>query len=539
MRFPILPKTLSIVFVVLCSPATADGFRPDSDLATSFVNEIAVAEIAVFPTIIRTPYISRYSTASQKLAIESLQKDGLGTARLEDVQFYLGDPIGQSQFAIFQNAMQKIGAQLEEYDDRVDYIIVIEVVFPPSRDGGAQVFGIHVYVLDSSGRNAFSFLLNSHYKSFSDARLRTSKDTAKSREHLAIKSTKVAMNALKEQIGEFRECIARSGKMAPVVIQAGVLLDFEPGLPTGTDGDGIPIGFSTFGDDKSSARISTTFSHPARPGEAAGNKVLQLDLDVTVWGGVLHRIENETLNRWVTHDWSTADGFGLWLYGNNTGTQLYFDVLDNRKSCSTIDDAERYRYVFYDDVAGWRLITVPFKDLGRKDVGNGAPDDGLGLVNVHGWGLGTLNTAGRKTYYIDDLQLWTASSDVTAAGGETISHGLFDEVRLNDTSSRIVINPDRSGQRVVDKALELMCKCARLTADRGFSYFKMDERAHLADGRGTVLITFFRSPPEGMPVVDIWPQGAPENFTNPMTSLIDAEEYVKACNLLRGQLNQP
>ena len=536
MRLPISAKILSVVLVGLCSSAMADGFRPDSDLAVSFVSEIAVAEIAVFPTIIRTPYISRYSTASQKLAVESLQKYGLAAVRPEDLHFYLGDPIGQSQFVFFQNAMQTIGEQLEEYDGHVDYILVIEVLFPPSRGGGADVFGIHVYVLDSGGRNVFSFLLNSHHKSFSDARLRISKDTSKGRKQLAIKSTKVAMSALMEQIDGFRECIARSGNMASVVIQTGVLLDFESALPTGTDGDGIPIGFSTFGDDKSSASISTTSSHPSRPGQAAGNNVLQLDLDVNGWGGVLHRIENQTLNRWLSHDWSAADGFSFWLYGNNTGVQVYFDVLDNRTSCSTVDDAERYRYVFWDDVAGWRLITVPFDDLGRKDIGNNAPHDGLGLVKVHGWGLGTLKTSGPVTFYVDDFQLWSGAPEGSVQAAVTISHGLFDETRLSDSTSKIMIEPDKSSKRVVEKVWELMCECARLAVDRGFSYFKMDSRAQLAGGRSTFRISFFRSPPEGIPVVDIWGSGDLIEIANPLSSVINAEQYVEACKLQRGQL---
>ncbi len=419
-------RTISIIFVVailgLCVSANADGFRPESDLAVSFVNEVATAEIAVFPTIIRSPSISRYSRASQTLAIDSLNRNGFGAPRPAGLQFYLGDPSGQSQFEFFQNAMQAIGEQVEDVDDAVDYILVLEVLFGPRTKGVTEVFGIHVYVLDSAGANAFSFLLNSHHESFSDARLRTSRDSAKSKEQLAIKSTTIAMNALKAQIGHCQECVARSANTESAVIQAGVLLDFESELPAGTDSYGIPVGFSTFGDDKSSARLSTTVSHPPRPGEVAGNSVLQLDLDVAIWAGVLHRVENEAADQWITHDWSAADGFSLWLYGNNTGAQLYIDVLDNRSLCSTFDDAERYRYVFRDDVAGWRFVTVRFEELGRKDVGNDAPEDGLGLVKVHGWAFGALKTGGSRTYYIDDLRLWSKSSEVTAPGQGPISH---------------------------------------------------------------------------------------------------------------------
>ena len=41
----------------------------------------------------------------------------------------------------------------------------------------------------------------------------------------------------------------------------------------------------------------------------------------------------------------------------------------------------------------------------RKEVGNGAPVDGLGLSEVHGWAFGTTNTGGPITYYLDNFEL--------------------------------------------------------------------------------------------------------------------------------------
>ena len=81
------------------------------------------------------------------------------------------------------------------------------------------------------------------------------------------------------------------------------------------------------------------------------------------------------------------------------------DVLDNRQRCSNRDDAERYSYEFRDDFSGWKLISIPFEVMTRKDIGNGAPDDGLGLAAAHGWAFATLRTFGTQTFYIDDVSL--------------------------------------------------------------------------------------------------------------------------------------
>ena len=188
--------------------------------------------------------------------------------------------------------------------------------------------------------------------------------------------------------------------------RAGVFEDFGSGLPISRDRFGIPIGFTTFGDSQSSVvYISTTSDHPQLPAEEDNNQVLELDLDVKAWGGVLHRFENKARNTWTPRDWRGSDAFSFWLYGNNTNTSLFIEILDNRKRRSTTPDAELFTYTFTDNFSGWKLIVVPFEDLVRKEIGNNAPNDGLGLSEVHGWAFGALNTGGPVTYYIDDLEL--------------------------------------------------------------------------------------------------------------------------------------
>jgi hypothetical protein len=45
-------------------------------------------------------------------------------------------------------------------------------------------------------------------------------------------------------------------------------------------------------------------------------------------------------------------------------------------------------------------------DFVRKEIGNGAPNDGFGRDEVHGWAFGSLNTGGATvTYYLDNVAL--------------------------------------------------------------------------------------------------------------------------------------
>jgi hypothetical protein len=188
--------------------------------------------------------------------------------------------------------------------------------------------------------------------------------------------------------------------------QAGVFDDFNTRLKTGWDRNQIPIGFIPFQDSGPSlVNISTTSEHPRLPDEGSGNKVLQLDLNVKAWAGVIHNFENEAVNRWTPRDWRGFSEFSFWLYGNNTNTSLFIEIADNRKPCPTQAGAEVYTFPFTDNFSGWKKITVPFANLIRNEIYNNAPDDGLGLSEVHGWAFGTLKTGGPVTYYLDDFEL--------------------------------------------------------------------------------------------------------------------------------------
>ena len=187
-----------------------------------------------------------------------------------------------------------------------------------------------------------------------------------------------------------------------------IIDDFESGLATGTDGDGVPIGFFTFGGAGSAVAISTESTPPAPALPAIGlpNNVLRLDVDSTSFAGLIHSFENDAVDTWVSQDWSRSEGIRFWLFGTGSGSQLFIDILDNRNPGSTTDDAERFTVPLTDDFTGWQLLEFPFDTFTRKEIGNGAPNDGLTLTEMHGWAFGTLGTGGPRVYYIDNVALY-------------------------------------------------------------------------------------------------------------------------------------
>ena len=146
-----------------------------------------------------------------------------------------------------------------------------------------------------------------------------------------------------------------------------------------------------------------------------------MNVNVVSYAGLTHSFENAAVNQWVSQDWSAYAGISFWLYGNNSGTTLFVDVLDNRNPGSTKDDAERFSVDFKDNFSGWKQIEIPFDSLHRKEIGNGAPNDGLGLTEVHGWAFGAVTTPAPQIYYLDDVSLYgTAPVRPLTVGFSTI-----------------------------------------------------------------------------------------------------------------------
>ncbi len=234
--------------------------------------------------------------------------------------------------------------------------------------------------------------------------------------------------------------------------------DFENGVAPGTAcaPGAPPLGFCTFNGAGSSVAVSNPATPPAPELPAVGtpNSVLQMDVDVTSFAGFIRGFEAS--GEWVSQDWSTSEGISMWLYGTGSGTDLFIDILDNRNPGSTTDDAERYTVAFVDDFIGWQLLEFPFSSFSRKEIGNGAPNDGLGLFEMHGWALGTLGTGGPRTYYVDEVALYGVAEPPAVAVQFAQQNTFIEEGTTGDVGVKLnrPLGPDDPAQVSIDFATE-------------------------------------------------------------------------------------
>ncbi|MBP8003098.1 MAG: family 16 glycosylhydrolase [Chloroflexi bacterium] len=209
------------------------------------------------------------------------------------------------------------------------------------------------------------------------------------------------------------EPVVEAGGENAAATQLPLVDNFEMGeLPSGQAGFAT-VGFLTWSDGSAVSIAPTVLNDGdslARPEQTSPNTVVQLDTAVgqSGWAGFTHAFANDALDTWQPQDWSAYAGMALWLYGNNTGGTLFIDLLDNRSANSTGDDAERWTHNIPDDFSGWAYFEIPFTDFRRKDIGNGAPNDGLTLTAVHGYAVGTFGTVpmGPQSVYVDEVQVY-------------------------------------------------------------------------------------------------------------------------------------
>jgi beta-glucanase (GH16 family) len=238
-----------------------------------------------------------------------------------------------------------------------------------------------------------------------------------------------------------------------------VIDDFESGVAPATScPPGVPpLGFCTFNGAGSSVALATTDTPPAEvPEVGTPNNVLKMDVDVTSFAGFIHGFTNPAMDTWVPQDWSTSEGISFWMYGSGSGTELFMDILDNRNPGSTSDDAERWTVAFVDDFTGWQRLEFPFANFTRKEIGNGAPSDGLGLFEMHGYALGTLGTGGPLTYYVDNVALYGVGVPPAPAVNLARQITFIEEGTTGDVEVKLnrPLGPDDPEQVSIDYATE-------------------------------------------------------------------------------------
>ena len=300
-----MPAILASFLLTVCATSAAadesqqtirePGYRPDSELAAEFLGAVGSTSIDVLPTMVHRAGRTAHSFASQQLIVDFLNANGIAVATTKPYRIDLGNLQRRSQWDLFQRGMAAAASILAKNAVGASYTLVMELLVPDDQ----QIFGIHVYILDQQGRNAFSFLLNAHHQLFAEANLAASDTSEDAREKMLMNATHTGLVALQAQIKRAEECAQRAAVPIPMT-PPGVLHDFDGSLLSGADKHGNLLGYSTFNGPKSRVSFTTTDDYPARAGTAPGNRVLQLDLDVTSWGGVIHRFTNEAADQWLS-----------------------------------------------------------------------------------------------------------------------------------------------------------------------------------------------------------------------------------------------
>ena len=178
------------------------GFRPESEQASAFIESFDNATIAVYPSIIRKVDRTAYSYTSRERIAASLNEGGTTTAIVANSRIDMGVLHGGSQWEWFQNGIQAVSREVQRKARDVDYSLVMEFLFPP---GNHSVFGVHIYILDRNGENAFSFLMNSHHRSFVDANMVVKDSSEAAHTRVIEKATRLGLAALKAQIEQAGE----------------------------------------------------------------------------------------------------------------------------------------------------------------------------------------------------------------------------------------------------------------------------------------------------------------------------------------------
>ena len=132
---------LALIVCACSGSVAADSFRPDTGLEDEFLASVDEARIVVFPTTMRDPYLTRYSTESARRVVDFLNANGIGTARLWESRLALGKPAGGSQLAMFDAAIDEIAAKSDSLVLEADYIVMLDILFPPGQGDRLQVFG--------------------------------------------------------------------------------------------------------------------------------------------------------------------------------------------------------------------------------------------------------------------------------------------------------------------------------------------------------------------------------------------------------------
>jgi len=164
----------------------------ESDKYKQFYHSLKEKGIVIFPGVFKNGDRTTYHLASRDAIASFFQNRGVSNIHLADQEGGLGGMEGvNAQWDLFEKSMPLFSDHLKANPIDSGYALIAEYA------GDEIIRVIHCYILDSYGEDAFSFLLNAHYKLFTDARLAT--EAAKSRDESIGRGADVIIKALQYQ----------------------------------------------------------------------------------------------------------------------------------------------------------------------------------------------------------------------------------------------------------------------------------------------------------------------------------------------------
>lgn len=186
------------------------GFRPESMLGQAFINSYKESKYIIYPTITRTIDTITWSTSLSKQFAQNLKIDENLNISLNESLLNPGELMGKNQYEFFRYDMVRLGNEIKMKNGKIDYFIIPEILFEPERNGTLFVFGIHVFILNNEGENAFSFLLNSHHELFTEAKLYAYNPNDNDLKELKKRSLDAALIAFKLMVNREKSIINKS-----------------------------------------------------------------------------------------------------------------------------------------------------------------------------------------------------------------------------------------------------------------------------------------------------------------------------------------
>jgi len=167
----------------------------ESDKYKRFYNSLKEKGITIFPAVVINDDGITYDLASRDTIASFFQSRGVSSVHLADEEMDIGGTEGlNSQWALFERSMSMFSDHLKANAMDSGYALMAEYVV------GGTIHVIQCYILDSNGDDAFSFLLNSHQKLFTDAQQEIDAEALESRDELIGKGSDVIIIALQHQL---------------------------------------------------------------------------------------------------------------------------------------------------------------------------------------------------------------------------------------------------------------------------------------------------------------------------------------------------